>query len=175
MVFAGKGGVGEHCHFTIKATVLGWLGKLDGCLVVSLGKVVSPDDVLHGELRRDPRPAGNPADTTSEAELKAKPLTFFHRVVDLGIPLRRAKDIIPVCFRRAALGQIYHVGSLVAQLFHGLEVLGDAVNRDIIIEPVPPGARAILRGGVGKSLLEAVRTCVLRRITVACSEHAECG
>jgi|GEM_PF-4357730 len=138
-------------------------------------KVVSPDDVLHGELRRDPRPAVNPADTTSEAELKAEPLTFFHRVVDLGIPLRRAKDIIPVCFRRTALGQIYHVGSLVAQLFHGLEVLGDAVNRDIIIEPVPPGARAILRGGVGKSLLEAVRTCVLRRITVACSEHAECG
>ncbi len=54
-------------------------------------KVVSPDDVLHGELRRDPRPAVNPADTTSEAELKAEPLTFFHRVVDLGIPLRRAK------------------------------------------------------------------------------------
>ena len=53
------------------------------------------------------------------------------------------------------------MSSLVAQLFHGFQVLGDAIDGDIVIEPVPPGSRAILGCGVGKACLETGRAGLL--------------
>ena len=64
---------------------------------------MAPDDVLHGKLCRNPWATRDPADTTSETELKPKPFSLLHRVIYFGIPLWRAEDIVTVRFRGAAL------------------------------------------------------------------------
>ena len=70
MGLARQGGVGKDRDLTIKSSVFGRLRKLDGFAVVAIHEVVAPDDVLHGELCRNPWATRDPADTTSEAKLK---------------------------------------------------------------------------------------------------------
>src|ERR1019366_5227146 len=89
---------------------------------------LAPDDMLHGKLRRDPRPpAAAPARVIIHIDFDAKTMRLLADMLEEGAPGRTAEA------RRAALRTLlgFHVKhSADADPFHRLEIGGDAIRSE---------------------------------------------
>ena len=160
---ARQGGIGNHRDIAIKPAGLIRLRQLNGALGRPRHMLVTPINILHRLLRCNPRATGDPARAATETELQPEPFALLGSEADLLIPDVCARHIItnrPLGLNRR---QVDHMRALVAHRLHGLEVLSDPVLADTLIDPVPPGARAVLGCRIGKPGIQRLRAGGLDR------------
>ena len=148
-VVAFERGKSQHGDIAVVMVVGARLGEGDGLEFAALDMRGGPDDFLHGEFRRDPRPArARAARGARHAELKAEALALLGGVFHQVEPERGEHAGVAVgSIGQTALADVDDLGPLEADGFHGLEVFGDSLFGDFVIQPMPPGARA---RGIGR-------------------------
>ena len=102
---------------------------------------LGPDEFLHGQVGRDPRPAAaTPARVVVHVDLEPEPIRLAADVFETLAPRRQAKARRPL---RRALVHFHDEHAADADALHGFQVGGDAVAGDVAVEPEPidPGPR----------------------------------
>ena len=106
---------------------------------------LGPDDLLHGQLGRDPRPAAAaPAGVVVHVHLQPQPVRLGADMLEQLAPQRPAEP--RRAFRRA-LVHLHDQHAADAHALHRLQVGGDAVAGDVAVQREPIDPRP---GGVGR-------------------------
>ena len=150
-----RAGVAEAVHAVLRRDLRDVAVEAE--LRLGLRVALRPHELLHAELRRDPRTARRRiAGTVVDAELESEPLRLGDGELDHLPPLRA--HVLHAGAERsrhallAAPADVLYVEdgrSGESGVLHRLEVARDAVLRDVRALPVPPHVRAPpLRRGV---------------------------